>query len=151
MTFDFNKQLAIGNNGEELFKNLYYKLGPVKAIDKEIDFILADGSKIELKTDTYDMSRTPNFFMESLGNDKDMKIGGPWRALEDKIDFFVYLFIRNQTFYWFNTKTLCQTLDDMIIKNKFSEKTIKNKGWLTKGYIVPRISLDFIIHKKDIF
>ena len=78
--FDFNTQLSTGNIGEDHFKQLYSNLNPVKSEDLKYDFKLSNGSTVELKTDTYDMEDTPNFFMEYYSDMKKLKIGGPWRA-----------------------------------------------------------------------
>jgi len=150
-TFDFNTQLEIGNDGESDFQKYYSNLGPKKSKDRRIDFILADGKTVELKTDTYDMDKTPNFFMEIFGNIGDSSIGGPWRTMQDSIDFFVYYFPKNRTFFWFETVPLCLVLDGVIASNQLSPKEIKNKGWTARGYAVPRKALESVLLKQDTF
>ena len=83
---------------------------------------LADEKKLELKTDTYLMEDTENFFMETESHGKP---GGPWRALGDGIDFFVYYYIKNNSFFWFHPKSLCKKLDKLIRSGRFKPKTIE--------------------------
>lgn len=149
--FDFDTQLEIGNNGESDFQRYYRALGPVKSLDRSIDFILKDGQTVELKTDTYDMRNTPNFFMEMFGDIVESKIGGPWRAMQDDVDFFVYYFPKNRTFFWFRTSTLCKHLDSIIARGQLNPKEIRNKGWSARGYAIPRQDLVSVIYKQDIF
>jgi len=149
--FEFDKQLEIGNAGERKFLTLYKNLGAVKSTDRRYDFLLADGSTVELKTDTYDMGVTQNFFMEILGSTTEAKIGGPWRAMQDRVTFFVYFFPRNNTFFWFDPSTLCQELEKIIAESRLKPKTIKNKNWETMGYAVPRHLLEHVEKRRDIF
>lgn len=149
--FDFDTQLKIGNEGESDFMSLYKDLEPIKSKDRSVDFVLASGKTVELKTDTYDMDSTPNFFMEMFGNIADAKIGGPWRAMQDGVDYFVYYFRKNRTFFWFDTVTLCRHLDSIIASNDIMPKEIRNKGWTARGYAVPREKLTIVLDRKDTF
>jgi len=149
--FDFDKQLEVGNEGESDFQKYYESLGPQKPKDRAIDFILANGTTVELKTDTYDMDKTPNFFMEIFGSIDEGKIGGPWRAMQDGVDFFVYYFPKNRTFFWFRTVSLCNRLDSVISNYSLAPKEIRNKGWTARGYAVPRDTLSDIEYRKDTF
>ena len=136
--FEFKKQLKIGSVGEDLFSKHYGPiLGAVKAVDDLCyDFILLNGEKVELKTDTYALSDTPNFFFEKYSDIKTEKLGGPWRAKKDKINHFVYLYIKDRTFYWFDPAVLCYNLDK--ITKKMQTKHVRNIAWTTSGYAVPR-------------
>jgi hypothetical protein len=136
MVFQFKKQLNIGDDGEKLFLKTYQSRQSKKADGIKFDFFIDDGKTVELKTDTYSMSRTPNFFMEYFGNKDSGAIGGPWRALRDKVDYFVYLFLYDRTFFWFDPKTLCPFLDGEI--NNLRPKEIPNRTWTTVGFAVPR-------------
>lgn len=149
--FDFRRQLNVGNDGEALFKQHYADLKPVKSVDRSADFILGDGKKVELKTDTYGMEKTPNFFMEIYGQIEEGKLGGPWRAQQDAVEYFVYHYVRDKAFFWFETETLCAALDEMILNKTVKSRDIKNRTWVTRGYLVPREYLDSILFRKDIF
>lgn len=149
-TFDFDKQLTVGNSGESLFLKYYKKLGPVKSKDWFCDFVLKDKKTVEIKTDTYDMNKTNNFFMEMFGNITESKMGGPWRGMQDGVDYFVYYFLNNNTFFWFDTSILCNRLDELISRDNIQPKDIRNKSWITRGYLIPRIKL-IDIYRQDTF
>lgn len=135
--FNFKEQLEAGNSGERMFLLYYGPRTPVKSVaDLAFDFTIDGDKKLELKTDTYSMTKTNNFFMERFGSVKTMKSGGPWRAKEDKLDFFVYCFEKEKTFFWFEPESLCKILDEFIKKSSYVE--IRNSGWTTRGYKVPR-------------
>jgi hypothetical protein len=150
--FDFNEQLGAGDSGERDFKGYYKDLEPTKSVtDLKFDFTLKGGEKLELKTDTYDMDETPNFFMEYYSDSKNLKLGGPWRADNDSVDYFVYFFVKNKTFFWFKTKQLREFLDKYIDIYQPKVKNVPNKGWLTQGFAIPREALDEILIKKEAF
>lgn len=151
MVFDFDKQLSVGNEGETHFRQYYADLHPIKSDDTRFDFVIDKNRSVELKTDTYDMEATPNFFMEMFGDAVKGKMGGPWRALQDNVDFFVYYFPKNRTFFWFEPITLCSLLDDIIAQGQLEPKEIKNKTWSAIGYIVPREALQSVLIRKDVF
>lgn len=146
--FDFKTQMAIGDIGENHFCTRYADLAPKKSVERAVDFHLADGRSVELKTDDYPMDSTANFFMEITSHGK---LGGPYRAQQDNIDLFVYYFLKNQTFFWFETKTLCPRLDTLIKSNRYKIKIIKNKGWSAEGYAIPRAEFESVLLKKDVF
>lgn len=147
--FNFKEQLAVGNKGEKDFIDNYSSLKPEKSKERAIDFILEDGKTVELKSDSYDMNATENFFIEVFSNCETGTIGGPYRALKDNIDFFVYYFLKNKIFFWFDTKELCKLLE--IITPKCKTRNIKNTSWTTMGYLVPRELLRPVIIKEDKF
>lgn len=150
--FDFKKQILTGDIGEKDFYNFYKKLSPVKSEDDlAYDFKLKNGDTIELKTDTYNMENTPNFFMEYYSDMKAQKMGGPWRAYNDSVKMFVYYFIENKTFYWFNTKDLYNVLEKYIASKNPRLYSVVNKGWITKGFVIPRKELDSALIKIDTF
>ena len=150
--FGFGEQLSIGNLGEQDFLKYYKELSPKKSLDdKAIDFTLGDGKLVELKSDSYDLNLTPNFFIEMYGNVENSSFGGPFKAMKDKIDFFVYYFPKNKTFFWFDTVKLCYTAEKIILDLKLKPKYIRNKTWTTLGYAINRDSLKEILIKTDIF
>lgn len=147
--FDFKGQLNTGNVGEKLFTEYYEKLNPEKSTeDLAYDFTIS-GQKVELKTDTYRLTDSANFFMERYGCNKTFKSGGPWRTLEDKIEWFVYFYINDKIFYWFDPKTLCPFLDKYIQNKGYKE--IRNRGWTAIGYTVPREECEHLLIRKDQF
>ena len=140
--FDWKEQLHVGSDGEALFLSLYPKLNKADGLIHDFEL---NGKTVELKTDSYSMEKTPNFFMEKIGNIDNGKIGGPWRAKQDKIDFFVYMFLPQRKCFWFRTKQLVEFLD-VYCENLYQVK-IPNKGWTTAGYKVPRHAVEHLFLK----
>lgn len=148
--FNFNDQRRIGDIGESDFVKVYENLKPKKSeANFQIDFTLSNGKTVELKTDSYDMERTPNFFMEQMTiSGKNSNLGGPWRAKEHKLDYFVYYFLKNKSFFWYEPKPLCKFLDKFVEEYKLKPISIPNKDsrgnyYEALGFKIPR---DSIIH-----
>lgn len=140
--FDFDKQLAIGDAGEEFLRQQHPSLCLAPEDERKYDLYCSDyHTTIELKTDTYRHDKTPNFFMEretrSSGVAKD---GGPWRALADGVDYFVYMFVKPTpvAYWWCELKALVDWLDDWIAVKRRYVHRIRNKGWEARGFLVPR-------------
>lgn len=139
--WNFKKQLLVGDRGEELF--LQYYPNPVEVYPgREYDFTCKKtGAKIELKTDTYNMDKTPNFFLERYSDINRKTPGGPWRSYEDKVDIFCYYFVRHNIWFQFNNLELLIERLNILTKKK-GLIYVKNQGWVTGGYTVPRDKLD---------
>ena len=154
MMFNFQRQLIVGNKGEELFKNNYHD-GKLQKIDSKSpigDFITEKGKIIELKTDTYPLSRTPHFFIEQYSNLDKKSPGGPWRTFLKGADLFVYLFATDSVYYQFDDLyLLVNTLDEMIKKKKLKPHRVVNTTWITTGFKIERESLSslYTVHKID--
>lgn len=146
--FDFTEQMKSGDAGERLFAKAYSNICPVKSADLRFDFSTNLGT-VELKTDLYPMSQTKNFFMERYGDMNAKKSGGPWRSHEDKVDFFVYFYTSDLTFFWFKIPELMAVIDGLT--NKRRERWIKNKAWTTLGYVIPRDELSSVTYQTDVF
>lgn len=143
--WSFSEQLQVGSRGEEIFMANYPKKIKVYP-DRDGDFIEVNSKrKIELKTDTYNIEKTPNFFIERYSvyypdNLEACKPGGPWQAQGHGCDIFCYMFVRHNI--WFQFNNLPALVDRL---NNLTEKMgiiyIKNHGYITTGYRVPRDSL----------
>lgn len=131
--FGWQKQLNVGKKGEQIFQELYPQV--TKTDGRVSDFVL-NGEHVELKTDTYSMDKTPNFFMEYYGNVDKGSIGGPWRAARDKVKWFVYMFIQQKKCFWFESEPLVKFLDKHIKTLKV--KVVRNKGYEAHGFAVNR-------------
>jgi|ERR1017187_2085055 hypothetical protein len=147
--FDFNKQMKIGNNGEDFFCECYKDRSPIKSSFREFDVIIDGNKMVEIKTDSYSMDSTPNFFMERYGDKERTKEAGPWRAKKDSLNYFCYLFIKDKTFFWFYPQELCDFLDNHI--NELEEKEIRNKGWSAIGFCVEREKIKHLALQIDKF
>lgn len=135
--FDFKEQLALGNRAEELFL-LYYHEPITLHTTFSADFrSIASGDLIELKTDTYNMDKTPNFFWERWSDVANQKPGGPWQSQANRVKRYCYMFSRHNTYFEFtNLRKLTGRLEKMT-KGKYAI-AVKNKGWITSGYPLPR-------------
>jgi hypothetical protein len=96
--------------------------------------------KVEVKTEyNLTLKSTPNFFMEKFGDDIKFKLGGPFRAQQDNVDIFISFFIQDATLFWFDdVDVLVDRCEKGIIEFNIQPKYIKNKGYNTIGYPIPR-------------
>lgn len=139
--FDFQKQLAVGDRGEELFLEHYPKKITIHP-GRDGDFIETNsGKKIELKTDTYNIDKTPNFFIERFSCIDKQSPGSVWQALDHGCSIFCYMFVRHNIWFQFNDlPKLIERLESLT--EKMGMIYIKNRGWVTGGYKLPRTSLE---------
>lgn len=136
--WSFDEQLKKGRKGERLL--LKHWPHPVRkhAELKGPDFVDSTGRIIELKSDSYELAKTPNFFIERWS--REGVAGGPWQALEKGVTCFVYLFPDAKTWFIFeDLRLLVRTLD------KLTEgcylHNVRNVAWTTQGYKVERALL----------
>lgn len=154
--FNFNDQKRIGDVGESDFVKVYKDLDPKKSnTDFRIDFTLNNGLTVELKTDSYDMEKTPNFFMEQLTvSGKNSNLGGPWRSKEHGVDYFVYYFLKNRVFFWFKPLSLCEFLDKFVEEYRIKPISIPNRDnrggyYEAVGFKIPRESVKPLLLRED--
>lgn len=148
-TFTFKEQLLVGEQGEKDFVRYHSGLSPQKSKDLAYDFILADGTTVELKTDNYSMEKTSNFFMEAISDTKTGKLGGPSRAYKDGVTYFVYYFQRDKTFFWFETEKLFYRLKELVDSGRYKPKFVMNNGWSTAGFAIPRTEFETVLLRKE--
>ncbi|MBC8395058.1 MAG: hypothetical protein H8E05_00010 [Bacteroidetes bacterium] len=146
---NFQKDLARGQKGEEVICKRY-KCS--KSKDLRYDLISPKGRSWEVKSDDYDMTKTPNFFMECRSDKSKNTLGGPWRALNDNVELFSYLFVKNRKHYIWETKTLVERLEDIVAAMPLHEVENKNNGkpYYTVGYKVPRKLLEYCCLRIDV-
>ena len=101
------------------------------------------GDYLELKTDSFDADRTPNFFFERYSDLEKKTDGGPWQSLAKNCRWFVYYFSTNKICFIFETQKLVEKLEILIDFDDYCD--IVNKKWITRGYKVARESV------KDIY
>lgn len=144
-TWDMQTQLAVGAAGELAFLKKYTDL--VHLDGRKGDFIGVTKRKIELKSDTRSITKTPNFFIERWSSLEKQKPGGPWQSKEHGCYYFVYLFVKEGTIYWMEVEPLLEWIE----KHESEYKRIKvfNRGWTAEGLLVPRASLEHLIVKKE--
>ena len=139
----FQEQLKVGSRGEELLLE-HYPGNLAIHPGHDGDFICLDsGDKIELNTDTYNIDKTDNFFIERWSSFYDVpkKPGGVWQARDHGCSIFIYYFVRHNLWYQFNDiDRLKDRLEDLTEGLGFV--FIKNKAWTTAGYKVKRTDLE---------
>lgn len=140
--FNFESQKKIGDKGEELFLKQYGHI--VERTDGyKGDFRIKEtGEILELKTDTYLTSETPNFFMEAYSIIESETPGGPWQAQNHGCKFFVYFFMNSGEAFLFTVSELVSFLDGYISRTNPHMKEVPNDGWNSKyntgGYALNR-------------
>ena len=92
----------------------------------------------ELKTDSYTVEKTKNFFIELYSNVDKGTPGGPAQAALHGSKYWVYLYAASKVYYVFDTLELIVKLDELRKVNNFREVIIPNKGWNTLGMLVSR-------------
>jgi hypothetical protein len=138
--FNFQKSLKRGKKGEQQFFDLF--ADKLELADGYVhDMSVKRTSKtVELKTDSYDPSKTANFFMERFSyNDEP---GGPWQAFKKGVDYYVYWFPLCNMIYCFKTKDLVRELDKLCDGQYLIN--VRNTSHVTRGYVVARHLLDHI-------
>lgn len=148
-TFYFSKQKKNGDKGENKFVEHYKSLNARIGDGKIIDLLINEDESVELKTDSYPMEDTKNFFIERYGNIEKAKDGSVWRSSKDKIKWFVYYYISDNTFFWFDV----EKLKDFIDKNDtlFQTREVRNPGYSSIGFLVPRDKVKHLIEREDKF
>lgn len=137
--YDFQDQLKVGQKGENLLVNVTHgAIAPLDGRTNDLK-IVKTSLTIELKTDTFNMERTPNFFIERFSTDTGFEAGGPWQALEKGSDLFIYMFVVQGECFVFKTKELVEALEPMIRNMKLTP--VRNRAYNTLGYKIKRDTL----------
>lgn len=139
-TWDMKTQLGVGAKGEKLLLKHWKEPVQKHPVFKGPDFIDVKDTVIELKTDTYDMDKTPNFFIERWSNAEKKHPGGPWQAHLKGVEVFVYLFITHKKWFIFRDMPALLARLDQLTEKAYIHN-IPNKGWITQGYRVKRADL----------
>ena len=144
--FDFNDQLKLGKEGELKFAELYPCFNYNN--DKDVmapDFVHKEtGSIAEVKYDDSSSAKKDkdgnqiNFFVEIFSNVDAMTLGGPFRAVEEGVDYYVYMFKQPFRIFIYDAVKFRDVASDLIYgEQNYKECYIKNKGWWTSGYPLP--------------
>ncbi len=144
--FNFNTQNRKGKAAESLFQEFYPE---AKQMDGLIHDFELNGEKVEVKGDYYDPRRFSNFFIETVSNDNTGKKGGIFRSLDDKIDWFVYLFVQTLEFHWFKVPETVKFLNKII--DDYPTKVIWNRNYNTEGKLIPIKVLSKVLYRLDDF
>ena len=151
MIHNFGDSNKVGQEGEKLFLKAFDNLESHPKGITGPDFVDTDtGDLIELKTDTYDLS-TGNFFLEKYSDVIQKTPGGLYQALEKGSDVFVYFYINSPKKSYFifpDLKAAIARLDEIVDKKNIELSKIRNNGYVTAGYKIPRIYMrQFFVEK----
>lgn len=144
---DFNADLKRGKAAERWFADhVGLQLAPDG--ERRWDLQSSEYGRIELKCDSHDPASSPNFFMELRTRiaGGGTLLGGPWRALEDDVDTFVYMFHRvdapPSVAFWFeDLPKLVQHLDFHHAEGHYETRRVRAGKLQAVGLLVPRQSL----------
>jgi hypothetical protein len=137
---NFQKDLKRGQASEAHFLTLFTGL---KGTDgRKGDLLAPNGTKIELKTDFYDIKKTANYFMERYSSVETGSPGGPWQAQANNCTYFVYYYSISQTGFIFTTNELIAQLEPLEQQKRIKAAEVRNIRWTTVGYKVPRYLLE---------
>lgn len=139
MASNFKKSLEVGKMGESLYH--YAHKDRLELLDGyKGDFkIIGTDDKLEIKTDSYLMSASPNFCMERYSSVEKKSPGGPWQAKEHGCKYFVYMFFNNMRTFTFEIDPLLERLEKNL--STYREVNIMNRAWITQCVLVPRESI----------
>ena len=135
----FSSSLKKGQIGEEILMNLWP--GLIRLDGRKADFITPDGELMELKTDSYNMSSTDNFFIELLSDIDRNAPGGPAQAALHGSSLWCYMYSQNETMFVFNTFELLERVKTLVATGLYRTVDIPNKSWTTRGVLIPRAVL----------
>jgi hypothetical protein len=140
-TWSMQKQLKIGQAAEKLMMTKYPVTLSLVTGHRNWDLESSCGLRVELKTDSYPMAKTENFFMERWSVQEKDKPGGPWQAMEKGANTFLYYFSSDDTYFECrDIPALVEALNGLT--NKLKPVIVKNVAWTTVGYKVPRHLLE---------
>lgn len=141
-TFSMAAQLKKGKAAEKDFLERYGQGAIVRTDGRKGDIqVKWSRAIIELKTDFY--SKSTNLFMERWSvmeeGDRQGKPGGPWQSASHGAAYYLYWFAETDELFVFSTAALVEYLEANLAA--FRPCPVRNKGYTTLGYIVPKICL----------
>jgi len=146
---NFQSDLAKGRIGELAL--LHATGGTLTPTDGRTgDFVITGTRiKVEVKSDGYDIDKTPNLFIEkySYGN----KPGGCYQALEHGCKYFVYIFAKSGDLFCFETRALVDRINLLHDSVNLKLTDVPNPNYTTRGLKVNRdLITDLMLEPKDI-
>ncbi len=152
----FKADLVRGKRGEAFLVDHIPALDWPPPGERKYDlFDTGDHRTVEVKTDSYALTDSPNFFMEQrtrVAGQAGMLLGGPWRAAADGVDTFAYLYYsptrdpERGTCYWFDdVPALVEHLDKHL--GEYQTRRVRYGVLTAVGVLVPRKSLRHLARK----
>lgn len=141
--FSMAAQLKKGKAAEKDFLERYGQGAIVRTDGRKGDLqVKWSRAILELKSDFY--SKSTNLFMERWSvtptpEKPDGKVGGPWQSLAHGSGYYLYWFPETDELFVFTTEVLVEYLEGNL--SGFRPCPVRNKGYTTLGYIVPKEKL----------
>lgn len=135
-TPNFQSDLARGRIGELAF--IHACEGTVEPLDgREGDAkIKGTRTKLEIKSDSYNMDKTPNFFMEKYRSGN--KPGGVYQSIEHGCKYYIYVYVPNSEIFIFDTRALADRLDLLHDSKNLTLTSVGNGSYTTRGLKIHR-------------
>lgn len=143
---NFKKSLKKGQDAEAEFLLKYPNL--VRTDGRKHDYLNSKGEKVELKSDSYSLDQTENFFMEIVSVKEKLKIGGPFQSLSNGVDYYVYQFASDNAVFIFKTSELCAKL--LLIADVRKQRDVLNKDYKTTGILIKRTDLTELLISDEV-
>jgi hypothetical protein len=133
---NFQADLSRGRIGELAF--IHACQGTVEPLDgREGDArVVGTRTKLEVKSDSYDMDRTTNFFMEKYRSGN--RPGGVYQSLEHGCKYYIYIYVPNAEIFIFDCAALAERLDLLHDSRNLTLTSVGNGSYTTRGLKVHR-------------
>lgn len=135
-TPNFQSDLSRGRIGELAF--IHACEGTVEPLDgREGDAkVTGTRTKIEVKSDSYNMDRTQNFFMEKYRSGN--RSGGVFQSIEHGCKYYAYIYVPNGELFIFDCKQLADRLNILHDSKNLTLTSVGNGTYTTRGLKVHR-------------
>lgn len=149
-TWSFQAQNRVGQAGEALLMRHWPHVVTKHPNGiRGVDFADATGALIELKADSYDMTKTPNLFVERYSDLMKLSPGGPWQAHAKGATVLVYLYSQNRRWLVFRDLPALLGRLEALTKGKPGTQ-IPNRGYITLGHKVARADLQGLYIEEEL-
>lgn len=149
----FNAANRVGDRGVALVRARFPDWKPPPPSEKrwDLETVYNNGATMEVKTDTYPHTETPNFYMEHhtyvAPTSKTLRrtlMGGPWRAARDSVDVFTYVFLEPTPliFVFADVPKLVARLEER--RSTYDHRIAGSGRYTAMGYLVPRDDLKYL-------
>jgi hypothetical protein len=144
MKANWTQDLARGDVGERDFLRTFplYRKGDQENMYEHDLVCSVSGSTVELKTDYYDMDKTPNLIVERYSNEQKGTAGGPYRH-NSSLGYWVYYYKKNGVFLFYDAGQLVEKVTSLNLPLL----SIQNQGYTTGVHRVKRTDVeDCLLH-----